>query len=107
MRELSRQGQKAAARRNLELASEAAVTARQLVPVDSGDLKSTIRVEHDLRTGSASLVAGGMADSGKDVGYAAVVELGGIYTPAQPYLKPAVELALRHARNRKLRMYSG
>jgi HK97 gp10 family phage protein len=106
MRELSKQGQKAAARRNLDLATQAAVTARALVPVDTGDLKSTIRVEQNLSTGTAALIAGGPADSGREVNYAAFVELGTIHSAAQPFLKPAVELALKRSKNRKAKLYT-
>lgn len=107
MRELSRQGQKAAARRNLELANDALAISKGLVPVDEGDLKSTLRVEQEARTGAASLIAGGIPgkETGKDVSYAQFVEWGTATAPAQPFMKPAVELAVKRSRNRSFRMY--
>lgn len=70
--------------------------AKGLAPVDSGDLRSTIRHEVETTGGriSGAVHAGGIAGtSGNVVDYADVVELGrrdGL-TPVQPYLTPAFE----------------
>ena len=100
MRELSKQGQKAAARRNLEIANEAAKVARQLVPVDTGALKASIRVEANGRTGSAVLLAGN-----EKVDYAQFIEWGTSRAPAQPFITPAMESAAKQSRNRRITMY--
>lgn len=74
-----------------ELAEDVRDDAQRIVPVLSGDLKSTIRVgEVDDR--HAVVHAGGMpgAKTGKPVDYAGYVELGTRYMNAQPYLKPAL-----------------
>ena len=101
-RELSKQGREAAARRNRELAEVAEDIAKQLVPVASGALKKTIRVEPNARTGSASVVAGS-----DEVDYAAAVEYGTRHSPAQPFLGPAAESAAKRSRNVRTRMYRG
>ena len=101
-RELSRQGQAAAATWNAKIAEDAATIARQLVPVDSGDLRESIAVELDRRTGAASVTAGN-----EEVDYAAFVELGTAHNPPQPYLRPAAELAAKRSRNRRVRLYKG
>ena len=54
--------------------------ATELVPVDTGRLRSSIRIEDD------SVVA--------ETPYAGFVENGTVYMNAQPYLGPAVEAAL-------------
>jgi HK97 gp10 family phage protein len=67
--------------------------ARELVAVDSGDLKSTIRVLPGRtvnRTASAMVTAGGRAPSGNDVNYAGYQEFGTSRMPAHPFLRPAV-----------------
>lgn len=73
------------------VAEEVAADARLIVPVDEGDLKSTIRVE-DAGDGKARVVAGGEHGhvTGKPVDYAGYVELGTRYMEAQPYLKPSL-----------------
>lgn len=58
--------------------------AEQLVPVDSGDLKSTIRVEGAAGSRRRQVKAGGGA-----VDYAGFVEYGTATSPAQPYMTPA------------------
>jgi hypothetical protein len=56
--------------------------ARELVPVDSGFLQSTIGYTYRQDTGSLQVYA--------DAPYALVVEVGGVHTIAQPYLRPAL-----------------
>lgn len=61
-------------------------TARALVPVDTGRLRNSLHHEvknFTLRVGS------------RDVEYSAYVEYGTSRTPAQPYLRPAIEQAGR------------
>lgn len=82
-----------AARMSEDLARTTLDISQQLVPVDSGDLKSTGRVEK-RRDGSAAVVYGGKAESGNEVDYAGIVEAD------QPYLKPAARLAVKKARRR-------
>jgi hypothetical protein len=101
LKSLSEQGQTAAYRRNVQIAETAKPPAFELCPKDSGDLASTIRVEKSPRTLSASLVAGGRAKSGREVDYASYVEAD------QPFIKPAIVLALRKSRGRTFRMYRG
>jgi hypothetical protein len=101
MRELSAQGKRAAYRRNVAIAETALAISQQLVPVDSGDLKSTGRVEKNPRTGTASLMYGGLAKSGEVVDYVEPVEAD------QPFIKPAVRLAIGKSRNRTFRTARG
>lgn len=84
-----------AIRAGLESAVEAGVErganliadlARQLVPVDTGALQASIRVEDGATPTSRTIVAGGGA-----VDYAAFVEYGTANSPAQPYMTPAKE----------------
>ncbi len=62
------------------LAKTIADKARRIVPVKTGKLKATIRVE------GGNVIAGG-----GDVDYAAPVELGTAKRAAQPFLRPAAE----------------
>lgn len=100
IRELSKQGAAAAARRNKEVAEDAKVIAQQLVPVKSGALKATIRVEENARTGGANVIAGN-----ETVDYASHVEFGTVNADAQPFLRPAAELAAKRSRTRTVRAY--
>ena len=63
--------------------------AQELVPVDEGDLQSTIRKEKGERAGVYQVVAGGKSGPNKYVDYARFVEYGTGRGPAQPYLTPA------------------
>lgn len=65
-------------------------------------LRDTIRVEVNKRTGGASVIAG---DEKRDVNHAVFVELGTSDTDAQPYLRPAAELAVKRSRARRVRLY--
>lgn len=64
-------------------------------PVDSGDLRSTIRgvLEQAAQAVAARIVAGGIpgAATGRLVDYALFVELGTANAAAQPFLFPAFE----------------
>lgn len=64
-----------------ESAELTATLAKQMVPVDSGDLKESIRVEQD----GDGYVAAPHTD------YDIFVEYGTSDTPAQPYMTPAAE----------------
>lgn len=100
MRELSKQGGQAAQRRNVEIARTAEKIAENLCPVATGALKATIRVE-ETRT-SASLKVGD-----EKVDYAPFVEYGTVYQTPQPFIRPAIEKALKQTRNRAFKMYKG
>lgn len=109
-RELTPAGRRAAARRNEDLAKLTVEIATQLVPVSDNNepghihLRDTIRVEKNPRTGSASAVAG---DESKDVFHAIPVELGTVHMAAQPYLRPAADLATKRSRNRRVTLLKG
>lgn len=70
-----------------EIAEAVAEEARHLAPVDTGLLAASIKVEQETLDGNpgAVIVAG--------VPYAAYVEVGTSDTPAQPFLRPAIERA--------------
>jgi HK97 gp10 family phage protein len=71
-----------------------AAAAKDFVPVDTGDLQSTIRVVPGKRDGSKSscyVTAGGRARSGNDVNYAGFVEFGTSRMAARPFLRPAYD----------------
>lgn len=73
-----------------DLADDVAEVATRIVPIDTGDLKSTVRVL-DVDEKSATVGAGGIPGevTGEMVDYAAYQELGTRNMSAQPYLKPA------------------
>lgn len=70
-----------------QIASETAIVAKQLCPVDTGKLRESIAVmqEGDLKF---KVVAG--------TDYAAYVEFGTSNQSPQPYLTPAIELTRLH-----------
>lgn len=57
--------------------------AKQLAPVDTGNLRRSIT--HDINTGGLA------ADIGTDVDYAEHVERGTANSPPQPYMEPALD----------------
>lgn len=65
-------------------AQQIATTARSLVPVDTGALRASIRVEPGRDETSRTVVAGGGG-----VEYAAFIEYGTSRAPAQPFMTPA------------------
>lgn len=73
-----------------ESAQVAASLARQVVPVKTGYLKSTIFVsqEGELRF-----------EIGASAPYASYIELGTVHQEAQPFIRPSVEMARQHLRN--------
>lgn len=79
-----RRVEKDARRLRLCLGKVVATKAEQLVPVKTGALKKTIRVEEE-----GDVVAVRAGDD--EVDYAGKVELGTEKQAAQPYLKPASE----------------
>lgn len=82
-------------RRLNDIGQEVAITATHLVPIDTGALRMTIRVEHSrgINGPTVEVVAGaGHAD------YASYVEHGTSRMAAQPYLGPALEQAARLGR---------
>jgi HK97 gp10 family phage protein len=100
MKELRKQAQAAAAKRNLDLAGEAEKIAKQLVAVDTGALKASIRVELNKRTGAATLAAGD-----EKVRYAAPQEYGSRFQSGTPFMTPAMNQAAKKMRNRMPRVY--
>lgn len=77
-----------------ETLTDVKVIAVGLVPVDTGALQSTIRVEMDADGMGGSVIAGGE----NDVNYAYYVEMGhystgGNWVPPQPYMRPAADYA--------------
>jgi len=78
--------------------------AKQIVPVDTGALRKSIRKEPSPHREQDSYIAGITAGgggvtnprTGREVDYAAYVEYGTSRAPAQPYLRPS----LRHAATR-------
>lgn len=62
--------------------------AKEFVPVDTGRLRDSIRV---TQTGKASFNVG----PGDEVEYAEYVEFGTSRSPAQPYMRPALEAERR------------
>jgi HK97 gp10 family phage protein len=83
-REMERRAKPEAARIASETANNAAVIARQLVPVRTGALRQSIFVE---QTGETRFAVG----AGES--YALFVENGTAFQDAQPFLKPALEFA--------------
>ena len=92
IRDLIKQVRRGAAQLNKACAETQLEEAERLVPVKSGALKNTLRVEVDERTGTAHMIAGD-----DEVTYAAPVEWGSALrnTPAQPFMTPAAEKAKR------------
>lgn len=67
-----------------ETAQIAASVARQLVPVRTGALRDSIYVE---QRGDLTFYVGASES------YASFIELGTVFSPAQPFLRPAIEFA--------------
>lgn len=78
---------------------------RQIVPVDTGDLKSTIVVMLNRRTKSASILVGGKSKSGRDVNYHFFVNYGTVNMAAQPFIEPAIESVKKSTANRRFTIY--
>lgn len=68
-----------------KIGEEVRERAENLAPTDTGALAASLHVEFEPHDGHPGVVV--IAD----VPYAAFVELGTIDTPAQPYLRPAIE----------------
>ena len=100
--ELAKQARRAAARRNKETAETAARIARDLVPVDTGALRSTIRVETDTRSGDAATLAGD-----EQVDYAVFIHEGTHLTEGHPFLREAAKLAAKKASSKGVSLYKG
>jgi HK97 gp10 family phage protein len=89
----------------LDIAEAVVAKAKEKVPVMTGALKKSIRVEHgeagSATLGSAHVVAGGPGDWGQKTGdgvvYATYVEMGTRKMAAQPYLRPAIEEVMHDA----------
>lgn len=72
----------------MDATAEAVRTAAQAqCPVDTGLLRSSVYADVDAKGGSARRTL----TVGADAPYAAFVELGTSRTPAQPFLRPAVD----------------
>jgi HK97 gp10 family phage protein len=61
-----------------------AARAKDRVPVASGRLRDAIHIEHE--DGGVAVVAGNT-----EAFYGHIVEHGGVFTPAHPFLRPAVD----------------
>jgi hypothetical protein len=76
--------------------------ARRIVPIDEGDLVSTIRheLDHNATGPFLRILAGGLygTGAGKFVDYARYVEEGTSRAPRQPFLVPALAQATRLGR---------
>jgi HK97 gp10 family phage protein len=87
-----------------EAAGDGVERAKQIVPVDTGALRRSIRLEPEPHREDGSYVAGISAGgggvinprTGREVDYAGFLEWGTSRAPAQPYLRPG----LRHAARR-------
>lgn len=66
-----------------ERATDVENVAKQLAPVDTGNLRRSIT--HDVHSGGLA------ADIGSDVEYAEHVERGTASSPPQPYMEPALD----------------
>ena len=79
------------------IANLVANDARDLVPVDTGDLKESIRAEEGegvsayVRAGGPGLGASEASQRAGGVFYAMYVEMGTSNSPEQPYIRPALE----------------
>jgi HK97 gp10 family phage protein len=62
--------------------------AKRLVPVDTGLLKASIKVEPKMPASKMKVIA--------DTNYAAFVEYGTYKQKAQPYMRPARDIALNY-----------
>lgn len=83
-------------KRSIRKAEDIAEAAKQFAPVKTGALRDSIEVEANERTGEAKVIVG--------VDYGVIVEYGGVFQPAQPYMNPAIELVKREYRNKKLKI---
>jgi HK97 gp10 family phage protein len=74
-----------------DLADDVADVMRDLAPVDTGDMRSTIRVL-DVTANNARIGAGGIpgAVTGNLVDYVVYVERGTSKMSAQPFMRPAL-----------------
>ena len=77
-----------------EIAEKIRDDAKSLVPVDTGALKKSIRIEKKEKL-QVSIVAGGGGvinpRTGREVDYAGYVEFGTSHMSPQPYMQPALE----------------
>lgn len=88
LRELVTGMRSGAAESSEEMAERVQSLAKDYVPVDTGRLRDSIRVN---QVGRAKFTVG----PGDEVEYAEFVEYGTSVSPAQPYMRPALELARR------------
>lgn len=109
-RELSKQGQRAARRRDRELAELTVEIAKPLTPRSDNNeaghvhLVDTLRVEVNPRTGVAAAVAG---DASRGVNHAIPVHEGTHLMEGTPFLREAMKLAVKRSRSRSVRLYKG
>ena len=77
-----------------EIAEKIRDDAKDLVPVDTGSLRKSIRVEKEGEL-QVSVIAGGGGvinpRTGREVDYAGYVEFGTSRMSPQPYMQPALE----------------
>ena len=77
----------------ISIAEDIVMIAKGLVPVDTGALKESIRVEEKNKKVYATAGGGGVTNpkTGRIVDYAAHVEYGTSRVPAHPYMRPAFD----------------
>ena len=93
---------KAAIEASNRTADDVLEIAEKLVPVDEGDLRSTLRKGNVKRRGKAFsevvIVAGGMKGkvTGKQVDYAGYMEYGTVHIRPRPYVRPAIPKGIKN-----------
>jgi len=89
-------GSELSSKTTLDLAEAIVAKAKEKVPVRTGALKESIRVEHG-ESGSAVLGSAHVVAGGEKVVYATYVEMGTRKMAAQPYLRPSAEEVMHDA----------
>jgi len=98
----------------LETAEEARDIAKTLVPIDTGSLQKSIRVERLARQAGkiyyTGIRAGGYIinpKTGRYVNYASFIEYGTSRSRPQPFMRPALRRAMRKLSGRYWRALEG
>ncbi len=95
-RELLRQAQEAAERRNAEMAEQTLALAKSRVHVISGKTRDSGKVV--IKRGTAMV----------EFSFGAIYEeLGTLYRPPHPFLRPSAEEVAKAMRNRSFKLYRG
>jgi HK97 gp10 family phage protein len=99
-REIQQKIEAAARKRNLQKAEDIAEEAKRFAPVKTGELRDSIHVESNTRTGDARVVVGAAHGLPVELGH----HRGGVYIPPQPYMSPAVEIVKQEYRSKPLKI---